>query len=93
MTTVFPSETVRMLVRRAEQVLERHVTASADDRCLSCGAVGPCRRQRAALVILHRYGRLPARRPGATRPDQVYDTEWAALRAAESASESATLSR
>jgi hypothetical protein len=75
MSTVLPSETIRLLIRRAESVLERHVTAAADNRCLSCGALGTCRRQKAALVILNRYGRLPARHPGATRPDQVHATD------------------
>lgn len=58
-------------LRQAQRILDVHVTSSGNGLCLACGLEGPCRAQLLALRTLGRYGRLPARRPGATCPDRI----------------------
>jgi hypothetical protein len=53
----------------AQRMLDRHITSSADGRCVECGTPGPCYRRETAVVIFSRSLRLPVRRPGATRPE------------------------
>ncbi len=68
---VYLSQAAREQVATAQARLDEHVTSSGDGRCVACGAEGPCAQRRAALRALGRYGRLPARRPGATRPELI----------------------
>ena len=56
---------------RAQQVLDAHVMVLADGSCLGCGAPLPCTHRDAAAEVFVRYGRLPRRRPGASRPELV----------------------
>jgi hypothetical protein len=55
----------------AQLILDEHVTDSRSGRCRACGTPGPCWRRETAVVVFSRYGRLPRRRPGATRPEAV----------------------
>jgi hypothetical protein len=55
----------------AQEVLDKHVTSSADGRCLECGALGPCQRHDQAAKVFMFALRLPRRVPGATRPELV----------------------
>lgn len=59
------------LLRAAQATLDEHVTSSATGRCLACGSLGPCWRRENAVVVFSRTSRLPARQPGATRPELV----------------------
>ena len=56
---------VRARVEAAQAVLDTH-PAGVDGVCLRCGDTPSCGRAQ-ALRVLTRYGRLPQRRPGATR--------------------------
>ena len=58
-------------LRAAQATLDEHVTSSATGRCLACGSPGPCWRRENAVVIFSRTLRLPARRPGASRPELI----------------------
>lgn len=68
---VYLSAEARQQVRAAHAQLNRHAVSLAESRCVACGVTGPCEQRRAALRMLGRYGRLPSRSPGATRPDLV----------------------
>lgn len=59
------------LLSEAQATLDEHVTSSATGRCLACDSMGPCWRRESAVAIFSRTLRLPARRPGATRPGLV----------------------
>lgn len=59
------------LLNHAQQVLDTHVTSSATGRCLACDSPGPCWRREGAVAIFSRSLRLPARRPGASRPELI----------------------
>ncbi len=69
MPKVYLSADAREQVRVAQARLDEHPTSGATDLCLTCGVEAPCPQRRAALRLLGRYGRLPQRRPGATRPE------------------------
>lgn len=68
---VYLSAEARAQIGAAQAQLNRHALSLANDRCVCCDVTGPCEQRRAALRLLGRYGLLPARRPGATRPDRV----------------------
>ena len=55
----------------AQNQLDRHTAASAEGRCAVCGEEDPCSLRRVALRVFGRYGCLPRRWPGASRPEQV----------------------
>ncbi|BCY06157.1 hypothetical protein [Actinoplanes sp. L3-i22] len=69
--SVFLSAVVREQLDFAQMQLDRHVAPSADGRCGACGEEDPCSLRRVALRVFGRYGRLPRRWPGASRPEQV----------------------
>jgi hypothetical protein len=69
MSQVYLSADAREQVRTAQARLDEHPVSGASDLCLTCGVEGSCPQRRAALRLLGRYGRLPLRRPGATRPE------------------------
>ncbi len=60
-----------MELAHAQLVLDRHVMVLADGSCLACGTALPCAVRDAAAEVFVRYGRLPHRRPGASRPELV----------------------
>jgi len=64
-SAVYLASTVRDRVDEAQAMLDRH-PAGVDGVCLYCGSDARCGRPQ-ALQTLTRYGRLPRRRPGATR--------------------------
>jgi len=64
-STVYLASAVRARVEAAQAVLDTH-PAGMDGICLCCGGAPSCGRAQ-ALRVLARYGRLPRRRPGATR--------------------------
>ena len=55
----------------AQDTLNKHVTSSATGRCLICDSLGPCWRRESAVAIFSRSLRLPARMPGASRPELI----------------------
>jgi hypothetical protein len=55
----------------AQHIIDRHVTSSADGRCLECQVTAPCPVREMAVAIFSRSSRLPRRVPGATRPELV----------------------
>lgn len=57
--------------RRAQAILDEHVTLSGTGRCRQCGCAGPCPRRENAVVIFNRGLRLPSRRPGASLPQLI----------------------
>jgi hypothetical protein len=57
-------------VASAQRALDVHVVG-VTGRCLGCGAEAPCAVNEAAAQAIGRYGQLPRRRPGASRPDLV----------------------
>ncbi|MFY1700155.1 hypothetical protein ACN28G_29680 [Micromonospora sp. WMMA1923] len=79
--TTYLSATVAQQLRAAQARLDRHTPSSADGRCSGCAEVGPCPQRRAALRVFGRYGRLPRRWPGATRPERINRaSSWSWLR-------------
>ena len=48
--------------------LQAHLHTDAGGRCVVCREAEPCRRRDALTDIILRFGRLPRRQPGATRP-------------------------
>jgi hypothetical protein len=69
--TTYYATTAEERLAEAQRMLDRHITSSANGRCIECGQVGPCLARETAAVIFSRTLRLPRRRPGATRPDLV----------------------
>lgn len=55
----------------AQRALDEHVTSSGTSYCLGCHLVGPCPANEQAAATFTRYGRLPRRTPGATRPQLI----------------------
>ena len=70
MPTVYLSSAGLDQVAAAQAEFDAHVISSGDGRCITCGDA-PCPGQTSALRALAGYGRLPQRRPGATRPDSI----------------------
>jgi hypothetical protein len=60
-------------LRKAQAVLYAH-PAGLDARCLACGSGDPCPARRAALSVFDRFGQLPRRYPGASRPERFAPT-------------------
>ena len=58
-------------IDEAQAVVDAHPVSASTELCMTCGTDGPCRERRRALRVLARYGRLPRRRPGATRDNPV----------------------
>jgi hypothetical protein len=58
-------------IEASQAELARHMTSSADGRCLVCHVEGPCRPQLAIVRKLMVYGQLPRRQPGATQPERI----------------------
>jgi hypothetical protein len=48
--------------------IERHAVSSADGLCLTCRTTGPCETYENASRTFMRYGQMPRRRPGLSRP-------------------------
>ncbi len=69
--TTYYAGTAEQQLAEAQRLLDTHITASADGRCLACGVPGPCYKRENAVVIFSRTLRLPRRQPGATRPELV----------------------
>ncbi|MFI7646701.1 hypothetical protein ACIBTZ_11555 [Micromonospora sp. NPDC049460] len=69
--TTYLSGAVRDQLRAAQAQLDWHTPSSADGRCVGCGEESPCPQRRAALRVFGRYGCLPRRWPGASRPELV----------------------
>ncbi|GIF15277.1 hypothetical protein [Actinoplanes teichomyceticus] len=69
--SVFLSAAAREQLDFAQTQLDRHVAPSADGRCAVCGEEDPCALRRVALRVFGRYGCLPRRWPGASRPEQL----------------------
>lgn len=69
--TVFLSAAALDQLRAAQAQLDRHTASSADGRCVVCAQDDPCQLRRVALRVFGRYGVLPRRWPGASRPERV----------------------
>jgi hypothetical protein len=69
--SVFLSAAVREQLDFAQTQLNRHTAPSAEGRCAACGEEDPCSPRRVALRVFGRYGHLPRRWPGASRPEEV----------------------
>jgi len=63
------SEAVRAALVGAQADLDVHAVSSADGACLACRTVGPCPVHEAASRTFARYGVMPRRLPGLTRPE------------------------
>jgi hypothetical protein len=72
--SLFLSNAVIEELRAAQVQLNRHTGSSGDGRCLACSEDDPCAIRRAALRVFGRYGLLPRRWPGASRPDRVAES-------------------
>lgn len=69
--TIFFSSAVRDQLRAAQVQLDQHTAGSGNTHCPACSGEDPCAIRRAALRVFGRYGCLPRRWPGATRPETV----------------------
>ncbi|MFI6823237.1 hypothetical protein ACIBJE_20100 [Micromonospora sp. NPDC050187] len=69
--SIYLSGAVRDQLQAAQYQLDRHTPSIRDGCCVRCGEDGPCAQRRAALRVFGRYGRLPRRWPGASRPELV----------------------
>ncbi|MDG4828267.1 hypothetical protein O7627_02975 [Solwaraspora sp. WMMD1047] len=69
--SVYLSVTAYEELHAAQDQLDRHTPNSGNGLCSGCEAVAPCGCRRAALRVFGRYGVLPRRWPGATRPDLI----------------------
>ncbi|MEO3747064.1 hypothetical protein [Plantactinospora sp. B5E13] len=69
--SVYLSAVAREELRAAQARLDEHTPSSGDGNCSGCGEAGPCAVRRAALRVFGRYGCLPRRWPGASRPDLI----------------------
>jgi hypothetical protein len=65
--SVYLATTVRQWLDQAQFLLEQHISRTG--RCTACGEPEPCGTTVEAQKLMARYGRLPRRRPGLTRPD------------------------
>lgn len=74
MATVYLSSAGLDQVTAAQEEFDTHVPLSASGRCRSCQDEGPCACRLRAERALARYGRLPRRTPGATRPEEIART-------------------
>ncbi|GGM26461.1 hypothetical protein GCM10011608_08990 [Micromonospora sonchi] len=74
--TTYLSGAARDQLRAAQSQLDRHTPSSADGRCPACRVDEPCSQRRAALRVFGRYGCLPRRWPGASRPERVQASSW-----------------
>jgi hypothetical protein len=52
---------------QAQAELERHLVTGPDGLCLGCGRREPCGARVRLQAVFSLYGRLPKRRPGATK--------------------------
>jgi hypothetical protein len=55
----------------AQSTLDAHPISLSDGRCITCSTEGGCGEREEAARIFARYGVLPRRCPGATRPELV----------------------
>jgi len=69
--TTYYATTAEDRLAQAQRTLDRHITSSANGRCIECGRPGPCPIRETAVVVFARTLRLPLRRPGATRPELI----------------------
>ncbi|MGI5215421.1 hypothetical protein [Plantactinospora sp. CA-290183] len=69
--SVYLSAAAREELRAAQVQLDQHTPSSADGGCPACGEPGPCALRRTALRVFGRYGCLPRRWPGASRPELI----------------------
>jgi hypothetical protein len=69
--SVYLSAAATAELTAAQRLLDDHAVSSVDGRCRRCLVEGPCDHRRTALRVFGRYGCLPRRWPGATRPDLV----------------------
>ncbi|GAA0907658.1 hypothetical protein Vau01_014260 [Virgisporangium aurantiacum] len=70
-TAVYLGAEAARRIRVAQVVVDGHAIDAATERCVRCAVPGPCEARRDALAVLGSYGRLPRRRPGATRPEEI----------------------
>jgi hypothetical protein len=70
MATVYLGHAALEQVEAAQAEFDAHVPGGADGECLTCRD-RPCPGQATALRTLARYGWLPRRSPGATRPERI----------------------
>lgn len=58
-------------IARARLLATAHIIDSPSGRCRECRHPWPCLGHLEATVTLNRYGGLPRRTPGATRPELI----------------------
>jgi hypothetical protein len=68
-STTYYADTADRQLTEAQQILDTHITSSADGRCGACDIPGPCWRRESAIVIFSRTVRLLRGTPGATRAE------------------------
>lgn len=71
MPAVYLASTALQQLRAAQAALEQHIIASSTGCCLHCGHDWPCAAATDATRTFTRYGQLPRRTPGATRPELI----------------------
>ncbi|MFI1997018.1 hypothetical protein [Actinoplanes sp. NPDC020271] len=69
--STYYATSAEQMLSHAQTILDEHVTSSATGRCLACGSFGPCWRRESAVAIFSRSLRLPARLPGASKPELI----------------------
>lgn len=69
MAPVYTIETARQLATSAQKMLDEHAEALSG-KCLGCGR-HRCSLRFAAAQAIVLHGKLPQRRPGASRPEHV----------------------
>jgi hypothetical protein len=58
--TTYYAATADAQLAQAQRILDKHVTSSANGRCIECGKPGPCPVRETAVVIFSRSLRLPS---------------------------------
>jgi hypothetical protein len=69
-------EALDELRREAQAIFDTHILMGGTDVCAVCGTVGPCPARVDATRITFGYGVLPARRPGASLPEEETAETW-----------------
>ena len=64
MTTTYLAGHALEQLARAQAVVDRHLAAGVDGRCLTCGQLEPCDARNRASAVFARYNQMPHRRPG-----------------------------
>ncbi len=71
MSEIYLAHPARERLAAAQAALDGHPVSLRDGRCITCRTEGGCDEREEASRLFARYGMLPRRCPGATRPELV----------------------